>query len=69
MDRKRYNADSWRKYERYFDLVDCNMKQYCIETRCTYIIDGKGFAIGNIGRFKRIFNKALYKQKHTRQSL
>lgn len=32
-------------------------------------MDEKGFAIGKIGRSKRIFDKALYKQKHTRQSL
>ena len=32
-------------------------------------MDEKGFAIGKIGRSKRIFDKAFYKQKHTRQSL
>ena len=37
--------------------------------RHTYNMDEKGFAIWKICRSKRIFDKSLYKQKHTRQSL
>jgi hypothetical protein len=69
MDKERHNADSWRKYEQYFSLIGQKIQQYHIETRHTYNIDEKGFAIGKIGRSKRVFDKALYKQKHTRQSL
>jgi hypothetical protein len=59
MDKEHYNADSWRKYEQYFGLVDQKMKQYRIATQHTYNVDEKGFAIGKIGRSKRIFDKAL----------
>ena len=69
MDKERHNADSWRKYEQYFGLMNKKIEQYRIEARHTYNIDEKGFEIGKVGRAKRIFDKALYKQKHTRQSL
>ena len=49
--------------------MDCKIKQYRIEARYTYNMDKKGFAIGKIGRSKRVFDKALYKQKHTQQLL
>lgn len=41
-------------------LMDQKIKHYRVKTRYTYNMDEKCFAIGRIGRFKRLFDKALY---------
>ena len=68
IDSERHKADSWQKREQYFDLMHQKIKQHHIEPQHTYNMDEKGFAIGKIGRSKRIFSKPLYKQKDTRQA-
>ena len=65
IDSERHNADSWQNYEQCFDLMRQKIKQCRIEPQHTYHMDEKGFAIGKIGRSKRIFSKPLYKQKNT----
>jgi hypothetical protein len=69
MDSERHNADPWRKYEQYFNLMYQKIKQYRIEPQHTYNMDEKGFTIRKIGRSKRIFSKPLYKQKGTQQAI
>jgi hypothetical protein len=69
MDSECHNADPWRKYEQYFNLMYQKIKQYRIEPQHTYNMDEKGFTIRKIGRSKRIFSKPLYKQKGTQQAI
>jgi hypothetical protein len=69
MEAGRHEADSYGKYRAYFNLVHPKMAQYELLPENTYNMDEKGFAIGVIGRSKRIFDKVLYGKKQFRQSL
>ena len=69
MESTRHKADSGLKYKLYFDLLHAKMAEYGVEAEHTYNMDEKGFAIGVVGRSKRIFSKALYGKKQYRQSL
>jgi hypothetical protein len=65
----RHAADSYDKYEEYFNLMRRKIAQYGIEPEQIYNMDEKGFAAGVIGKSKRVFSKASYQRKHARQSL
>jgi hypothetical protein len=65
----RHAADSYEKYAAYFAILRDKMQEYNIEPRHTYNMDEKGFAIGVVGRSKRIFSRADYKRKRGRQTL
>ncbi|KAF9733712.1 hypothetical protein PMIN01_08055 [Paraphaeosphaeria minitans] len=52
----RHNAESGYKYKLYFDLLQQKITEYNIEPAHTYNMDEKGFAIGLLGRTKRIFS-------------
>ena len=68
MDSNRHNAESGYKYKLYFDLLQQKITEYDIEPAHTYNIDEKGFAIGLLGRTKRIFSRRQYEKKEVRQA-
>jgi hypothetical protein len=69
MDSVRHAADSYEKYAAYFAILRDKKQEYDIKLRYTYNMDEKGFAIGVVGRSKRIFSRADYKRKRGRQLL
>ncbi len=69
MDQDRHAADSMGKYKLYFDLLERKIAHYSVESRHIYNMDEKGFMLGIVGRSKRVFSKAMYKQKRVRESL
>jgi hypothetical protein len=58
IDAVRFRADFEAKYDLYFDLLHAKIKEYNVLPENTYNMDEKGFAIGVIGKSKRIFSKA-----------
>ena len=69
MDAQRHYADSPYKYDQYFKLLHSKMQEYSVDPRHTYNMDEKGFAIGILGRSKRVFSKLSYEAKKNKQSL
>lgn len=69
MDAVRHHADSEAKYDQYFDLLHGKITQYEVEPAHTYNMDEKGFAIGVIGKQKRIFSKRAYEAGEVTQLL
>ena len=45
------------------------IRQYYVKPRYTYNIDKKGFILRAVGRLKRIFSKALYKDRKRRNTI
>jgi hypothetical protein len=68
MDSNRHNAESGYKYKLYFELLQQKITQYNIKPEHTYNIDEKGFAIGVLGRTKRVFSRRQYEKKEVRQA-
>jgi hypothetical protein len=68
MDSNRHNAESGHKYKLYFDLLQQKIAEYGIEPAHTYNMDEKGFAIGVLGRSKRIFSRRQYEKKEVRKA-
>lgn len=68
MDSNRHNAESEYKYKLYFKLLQQKITQYSLEPEHTYNMDEKGFAIGVLGRSKRIFSRRQYEKKEVRQA-
>jgi hypothetical protein len=68
MDSNRHNAESGYKYKLYFDTLQQKITEYDIEPAHTYNMDEKGFAIGVLGRSKRIFSRRQYEKKEVRQA-
>ena len=69
MDSNRHNAESGAKYCLYFDLLHEKIAKYNLEPTHTYNMDEKGFAIGVLGRTKRVFTKRQWEKKEVRQAL
>ena len=69
IDAQRHYADSSDKYTQYFELLHATIEKYSIEPRHTYNMDEKGFAIGLVGRSKRVFTRSTYEKKRNQQSL
>jgi hypothetical protein len=69
MDNNRHKANLGRKYSLYFDLLREKIEQYHVKARYTYNIDKKGFILRAVGRLKRIFSKALYKDRKRRNTI
>ena len=59
MDRNRHKADSYTKYEQYFELLHSKMIEYDIQRCNSYNMDEKGFIISVLGRSKRVFSCLL----------
>ncbi|KAF1933347.1 putative pogo transposable element [Didymella exigua CBS 183.55] len=68
MDSNRHNAESAYKYKLYFKLLQQKITQYKLEPEHTYNMDEKGFAIGVLGRSKRVFSRRQYEKKEVRQA-
>jgi hypothetical protein len=69
IDNSCHKADSGKKYSLYFDLLCKKIDQYCVEARYIYNMDEKGFMLGVVGCSKRIFSKALYKDRKRRNTI
>ena len=69
IETSRHNANSRPKYRLYFNLLHQKMTEYSIEPAHTYNMDEKGFAIGVMGRSKRVFDKLLYSKRQYKQSI
>jgi hypothetical protein len=63
LDRNRHQADSYKKYDLYFELLHRKMQEYNVEPRNTYNMDEKGFFVGITTRSKRVFSKAIWQAK------
>jgi hypothetical protein len=59
MDADRHNADSYAKYEPYFNLLQQKITQYEVDAEHTYNMDEKGFMIGVTSRTKHVFSKRM----------
>ena len=68
MDSNRHNAESGDKYKLYSELLQQKITQYELEPEHTYNMDEKGFAIGVLGRTKRVFSRRQYEKKEVRQA-
>jgi hypothetical protein len=69
LDRTRSKADSRLKYKLYFDLIHRKIKEYSVEPCNMYNIDEKGFAVGIIGRSKRVFSRRKWEAKEVTGAL
>jgi hypothetical protein len=63
LDRNRHQADSYKKYNLYFELLHGKIQEYNVEPRNTYNMDEKGFFVGITTRSKRVFSKAIWHAK------
>jgi hypothetical protein len=52
----------------YFEVLQQKITQYDIAPENTYNMDEKGFAIGVLGRTKRVFSRRQYEKKEVRQA-
>ena len=68
MDANRHNADSYTKYELYFDLLQANIAQYNVDAEHTYTMDEKGFMSGVTTRTKHVFSRRMSEKKEVRAS-
>ena len=69
MDAVRHKADPAINYELYFGLLQQKITEYDVEAEHTYNMDEKGFAIGVIGKSKRVFSKDAYQKKRVTSAL
>ncbi|KAH4206555.1 hypothetical protein HBI95_117190 [Parastagonospora nodorum] len=63
IDRTRHQADSYIKYQAYFNLLHEKLDEYCLKASDIYNIDKKGFLIGIVGTSKRVFSKRQWDKK------
>jgi hypothetical protein len=63
IDRNRHEADSYHKYDGYFQLLHGKIEEYDVEQCDTYNMDEKGFFVGITARSKRVFSKAIWQAK------
>jgi hypothetical protein len=69
IDAVRFRANSEAKYDLHFDLLHAKIKEYNVLPENTYNMDEKGFAIGVIGKSKRIFSKTSWLEKKQREAI
>jgi hypothetical protein len=62
-------ADSQLKYKLCFDLIHRKIKEYGIEPCNMYNVDEKDFAVGIIGRSKRVFSLCKWEAKEVTDAL
>jgi hypothetical protein len=68
MDSDRHKAKLEYKYKLYFKLLQQKIIQYGLEPEHTYNMDEEGFAIGVLGRSKRISSRRQWDKKEVRQA-
>ena len=69
MDADRHNADSYSKYELYFNLLQRKIAEYKVDPKHTYNMDEKGFMIGVTSRTKHVFSRRMWEKKEVKASL
>jgi hypothetical protein len=69
MDADRHNADSYMKYELYFNLLQRKIAQYKVNAEHTYNMDEKGFMIGVTSRTKHVFSRRMWEKNEVKASL
>ena len=69
MDADRHNADSYMKYELYFNLLQHKIAEYKVDAEHTYNTDKKGFLIGVTLRTKHVFSRRMWEKKEVKASL
>jgi hypothetical protein len=69
MDSNRHNADSYVKYELYFNLLQRKIAQYKVDAEHTYNMDEKGFMIGITTRTKHVFSRRMWEKGEVKASL
>ncbi|KAJ8115409.1 hypothetical protein OPT61_g2929 [Boeremia exigua] len=69
MDADRHNADSYAKYELYFNLLQRKIAEYKVDAEHTYNIDEKGFMIGVTIRTKHVFSRRMWEKGEVKASL
>lgn len=69
MDADRHNADSYAKYELYFNLLQYKIAEYKVDATYTYNIDKKGFIIGVTLRTKHVFSRRMWEKKEVKALL
>ena len=66
MDAVRHNADSYTKYELYFNLLQRKIAEYSIDSCHIYNMDEKGFMIGVTGRTKHVFSRRMWDKREVK---
>jgi hypothetical protein len=69
MDANRHNADSYVKYELYFNLLQRKIAEYKVDAEHTYNMDEKGFMIGVTTRTKHVFSRRMWEKGEVKASL
>jgi hypothetical protein len=69
MDANRHNADSYVKYELYFNLLQRKFAEYKLDAEHTYNMDEKGFMIGITTRAKHVFSRRMWEKGEVKASL
>jgi hypothetical protein len=69
MDANRHNADSYTKYELYFNLLQRKTAEYKLDAEHTYNMDEKGFMIGITTRAKHVFSRRMWEKGEVKASL
>ena len=69
MDSNRHNADSYVKYELYFNLLQRKIAEYKVDAEHTYNMDEKGFMIGITTRAKHVFSRRMWEKGEVKASL
>jgi hypothetical protein len=69
MDSNRHNADSYTKYELYFNLLQRKIAEYKVDAEHTYNMDEKGFMIGITTRAKHVFSRRMWEKGEVKASL
>ena len=69
MDANRHNADSYQKYELYFNLLQRKITEYEVDSCHTYNMDEKGFMIGITTRTKHVFSRRMWEKGEVKASL
>jgi transposase-like protein len=69
MNSNRHNADSYVKYELYFNLLQRKIAEYNVDAEHTYNMDEKGFIIGVTSRTKHVFSRRMWEKKEVKASL
>ena len=69
MDSGRHNADSYVKYELYFNLLQRKIAEYKVDAEHTYNMDEKGFMIGVTSRTKHVFSRRMWEKKEVKATI
>jgi hypothetical protein len=69
MDANCHNADSYTKYELYFNLLQCKIAEYKVDAEHTYNMDEKDFMIGVTTRTKHVFSRRMWEKEEVKALL